>query len=424
MTRSLSFLMLALRIAVPWWLLLVALSMMLGTVGALIGGANSVGGDLDMSPMMSGASIAFLGGLIVFPPIAILFGLHSSFSQHKAIGAMSGTAELLSIGCMKSINVDLPAGQTLKVAQSTLASMFKVSKAHSSEIGLAARICDASKAAALFSNLYENNFLLTVSPVDEGRSVLQINCAPVHLWLFGLFMVDSGRCVRQVRSFEDAFQARMRAQGRVIDDLRKEEASRARLSEAELSMLRARVEPHFLFNTLAHVKAGLGPESGVADAMLDALIEFLRKNSQSFSRPVAVLSDEIQMVESYLKIIRLRLGGKLRYDIRCPPSLSACTIPSACILVLVENAVKHGIERTAAGGSIFVDCCKDSEILSIVVRNDGPEFDATAIKEGGLSNLQDRLKLMYPSSYGLAIENLETGGVRVELTIPYAQEDA
>jgi hypothetical protein len=423
MTRSLSFLMLALRIAVPWWLLLVALSMTLGTVGALIGGTNSFVGDLGMSPMMSGVGIAFLGGLIVFPPIAILFGVYSAFRQHKAIGTTSGTAGLLSIGCMKSINVELPADQTLKLAESTLASIFKISKAHSSGIGLAARICDVSKSAALFSNLYENNFVLTVSPEGEDRSILQINCAPVHLWLFGLFTVDSGRCVRHVRSFENAFQARMRAQGRVVDDLRKEEASRARLSEAQLSMLRAHVEPHFLFNTLAHVKAGLGPESEVADAMLDALIEFLRKNSQSFSRPVAVLSDEIQMVESYLRIIRLRLGEKLRYDIRCPPPLSGCAIPSACILVLVENAVKHGVERTAAGGSVSVDCSKDNDLLSIVVRNDGPEFDAAVIKEGGLSNLQDRLRLMYPSSYGLAIENLETGGVRVELTIPYAPED-
>jgi sensor histidine kinase YesM len=272
--------------------------------------------------------------------------------------------------------------------------------------------------------------------------------------LFATLLVDGGRCARHVRALETAIQDRVRAQRQALDALQKQDTARARQSEAELSMLRAHIEPHFLFNTLAHIKAslpsaaaGAGPDEDVAERMLDALIDFLRSNSQALTRTENTLGEELAMVESYLTLIRLRLGDRLRYTIECPPSLHTQRLPSAAVLVLVENAVKHGIERSADGGAIAVRCtiedgasenggsendatengatengATESSRLSIVCENDGPPFEIASGRVGGLSNLQERLRLMHGTAFAMEFENLASGRVRAALSWPCAEE--
>ena len=83
--------------------------------------------------------------------------------------------------------------------------------------------------------------------------------------------------------------------------------------------------------------------------MLDALIDFLRTNSTSFSHPVNALSQELSRMESYLTLMQLRLGVRLRYEVACSPSVAASEVPTACVLVLAENAIHPtGASRSAA----------------------------------------------------------------------------
>lgn len=409
MIRSLgAFSILALRIALSVWLVLVV-------VGAVLGLIFDVAFRGDMA---YGLSTTFLAALIVFPPLALSWGLVCAWWQRRALAGIEDAPGLLSVGCRASIQVELSDQQALRLAESAMRLVFVATRLQANGVGVAARISEIAGSNALWPWLFEDNLRLTVSPLRDARSVLRIAIDPVHVWIYGVFAVDGGRCARRMRRFETALLELLRAQGEVIDEDRRRQAMQARRSEAQLAMLRAHVEPHFIFNTLAHVRASLGPEEGTAAAMLDALVEFLRRNTLALNGDETTLHEELAMVESYLRIIGLRLGERLRYDLDCPPALLDRTVPAACLLVLVENAVKHGIERSADGGAIAVRCADEDGALALTVRNDGPPFDVSGGRQGGLSNLQARLKLLYGATRPLEIEHPREGGVVVSLVLP------
>lgn len=403
------FSVLALRVAVSAWFLLFGLGMFLGLAFDV-----AYRGDI-----LYGFWTALLCSATLFPQLALLWGVWCGWRQRRALAGAENDTDLLSVGCRKSIHLELPVEQALRIAESALRQVFVASGVQINDHGAAARIAGIGDANALWAWRFEDNLNLTVTEQGEGRCLLRIGIDPVHAWIYGLFAVDGGRCARRMQMFERALLERIRAQGAVIDDVRRLEATRARRSEAQLAMLRAQVEPHFIFNTLAHVRASLGPGEDTAAAMLDALVEFLRRNTLAFDDDETTLRDELAMVESYLRIIGLRLGERLRYDLACAPPLLDRRVPAACLLVLVENAVKHGIERSAEGGRILVRCdAAEDGGLALAVRNDGPPFDVVGGRQGGLSNLQERLKLMYGGSRRVDIEHPQDGGVIVAIALP------
>ena len=167
----------------------------------------------------------------------------------------------------------------------------------------------------------------------------------MHPWLYGLFWVEAGRSTRQVALLCAAIVARVVAQRDVATALDRESALQARVAQAELHLLRAQVEPHFLFNTLAHLRASMAADPPSAQTMLDCLIVFLRANSKLAATSNIALVDELSKTEAYLNIMQIRLGNRLRYSLNCDESLKHLQVPNGCVLVLVENAIKHGIER-------------------------------------------------------------------------------
>jgi hypothetical protein len=403
-----AFSVLTLRIALAVWLVLIAGGTFLGLIFGF-----TIPGWL---------SVIFLAALIVFPPIALGWGLWCAWRQSRALAVIVDAPSVLSIGCRASIQVELSDAQALRLAESALRSVFVATRVQGNGLGVAARIAEIAGSNALWPGLFEDNLRLTVAPLQDARCVLRIAIDPVHVWIYGVFAVDGGRCARRMRRFEAALLDLIRAQGEIVDEERRRDATRARRSEAQLAMLRAHVEPHFIFNTLAHVRASLGPGDGTAAAMLDALVDFLRRNTHALNGDETTLREELAMVDSYLRIIGLRLGERLRYDLECPPALRDRTVPAACLLVLVENAVKHGIERSANGGAISVRCADEEGVLALSVRNDGPPFDVSGGRQGGLSNLQERLKLLYGATRPLEIEHPHEGGVVVSLMLPSRME--
>ena len=409
-----AFSILALRIAVSVWFVLIGVGIFLGLTFDF-----TIRGDMPY-----GLSATFLAALILFPPIALCWGLWCAWWQRRRLAGIEDAPGLLSVGCRASIQVELSDQQALRLAESALRSVFVATRLQSNGLGVAVRIGEIAGSNALWPWLFEDNLRLTVAPLRDARCVLRIAIDPVHVWIYGVFAVDGGRCARRMRSFEAALLDLIRAQGEIVDDERRQQATRARRSEAQLAMLRAHVEPHFIFNTLAHVRASLGPGDGTAAAMLDALVDFLRRNTHALNGDETTLREELAMVESYLRIIGLRLGERLRYDLECPPALLDRRVPAACLLVLVENAVKHGIERSADGGAIAVRCADEEGGLALAVRNDGPPFDVSGGRQGGLSNLQERLKLLYGATRPLEIEHPHDGGVIVSLMLPSRMETA
>ena len=190
------------------------------------------------------------------------------------------------------------------------------------------------------------------------------------------------------------------------------------------SLLQAQIEPHFLFNTLAHVQSAIEEEPAVGKAMLEHLVQYLRGALSRSRVSRYTLREEVDLVNSLLAIAGIRLGSRLSYRITIPESLMAAALPPLIVQPLVENAIKHGIEAAVEGGEIFVEGEVDDETLVLRVVDSGLGIDpglglAVAAPEGvGLSNVRARLASLYGEKGRLSLLRHEPRGIVAELRLP------
>lgn len=189
------------------------------------------------------------------------------------------------------------------------------------------------------------------------------------------------------------------------------------LSETQLRLLRAQIEPHFLFNTLGAVQH-LAQEQAPRAAELTAhLIDFLRASMSDMRCEQVSLATEFGLVESYLAVMQIRMGERLRFRIDLPTSLAATQVPSMLVLTLAENAIKHGIEPSLRGGDIIVTAQEDAGQIRIAVHDSGVGMSDTPGNGTGLENVRSRLRLAYGESASLLLSEAEPG-LLAELLIP------
>ncbi|MEJ7806524.1 MAG: histidine kinase [Telluria sp.] len=199
------------------------------------------------------------------------------------------------------------------------------------------------------------------------------------------------------------------------------------LAEARLHMLKAQIEPHFLFNTLASVQHLVRTDPVQADFLLSQLISYLRQAIPDVRGTASTLEREFLSIQTYLEIVRVRMGGRLAVTVACEPALAQVPFPSLIIHTLVENAIKHGIEMKTGPVSIAVlaravDHGAQQEI-AISVEDDGVGFGAAETIGGGvgLRNVRDRLALAYDGRARLDISDSPGGGVCATVSIPRSQ---
>jgi len=193
---------------------------------------------------------------------------------------------------------------------------------------------------------------------------------------------------------------------------------------ARLALLSAQIEPHFLYNTLAHVRALAGTDAAAAQRMLDALIAYLRDASRNMARTRVPLADELASVRAYLEVMQQRLGARLAVRWEVVEPAMAVPLPPAALLTLVENAIKHGIEPRVAGGMITVRAASEAGGWVIDVLDTGAGF-ATPAAGGaerradgtGLSNLRERLRLSLGEGAAVILER-DADVTRARLRLP------
>ena len=214
---------------------------------------------------------------------------------------------------------------------------------------------------------------------------------------------------------------------------RAEGASR-QASEAQLKMIRAQLEPHMLFNTLANLRALMSVDPPRAQAMLDRLIAFLRATLSASRADRVTLAGEFALLGDYLELIAIRMGTRLNYSLDLPAELQSEKVLPMLLQPLVENAIRHGLEPSVDGGRIDVQAAKKNGVLTLTVADTGLGFPAGAnartMSEAlgaksdtgfGLSQVRERLSTAYGAGAALAVESprADTGsGTRVSLTIP------
>lgn len=201
-------------------------------------------------------------------------------------------------------------------------------------------------------------------------------------------------------------------------------ALEGRVHEADLRLgvLQAQVEPHFLFNTLASVRALVRQDPAQAEATLDALVDFLRATIPKLrdDRGLhATLGQQLDICSSYLALMQVRMGGRLAYAIRADDTLRALPFPPSLLITLVENAIKHGIEPRPGPGRIEVDASREGDVLRVQVRDDGAGLQPGLSTGVGLANVREQLAARYGTRAGFALAPATGGrGVCAEIRVP------
>jgi signal transduction histidine kinase len=189
------------------------------------------------------------------------------------------------------------------------------------------------------------------------------------------------------------------------------------LSETQLRLLRAQIEPHFLFNTLGAVQQ-LAEETAPRAAELTAnLIAFLRASLDEMRSDTVTLGDEYKLIDAYLRVMQARLGTRLRFTFTLPPALAQVNLPSMLLLTLVENAIKHGIEPALRGGEVTVTAGRVDGVLRLQVRDTGIGLAGDAVEGTGLANARQRLELAHHGAATLSLVALDDGTL-ADITLP------
>ena len=198
---------------------------------------------------------------------------------------------------------------------------------------------------------------------------------------------------------------------------------RTQLVQSQLEALKMQVHPHFLFNTLHSISAMLSKDTEGARKMITRLGDFLRLTLENSGSMEVTLKQEIEFLNGYLEIERIRFQGRLTTDIRVDPEVLDVPVPNLILQPIVENAMRHAIGNSTAG-RVEVVAAPRNGVVRIEVRDNGPGIhadrliDARRGKGLGLANTQARLEGLYGDAASFELSNNPSGGLIVILEIP------
>jgi len=207
--------------------------------------------------------------------------------------------------------------------------------------------------------------------------------------------------------------ARLRAAAEENEQLKRLE------SEARLASLQAKLNPHFLFNTLNSLAALVYDDPEKAENGIIKLSEVYRHVLSISNRQSVSLAEEVRLIHDYLELERLRFEEKLSYSIDLPPGLAMLQVPGLLMEPLVSNVIKHGLEKTDQPVHIDISISSDTRRLTLSVIDNGPGFDAERVSRGyGHLSIQERLALLYGDDFTFILHSAPGKGVKVEIAFP------
>jgi len=203
------------------------------------------------------------------------------------------------------------------------------------------------------------------------------------------------------------------------------EEQQRHLMQARLEALTSQINPHFLFNTLNSVSSLIRTDPNRARVMVLKLSNILRRllrKHENFNS----LREELSFIDDYLSIEVMRFGDKLRFEREVEEDTLDMLVPSMLLQPLIENCVKHGLSSKVEGGTIRLRCRRADGRLVLSVEDDGvgiPEEKlATLLEQGiGVSNVSERLKVLFGSDHKMNIDSQRGRGTRIEIEIPELQ---
>ncbi|MCI2046499.1 MAG: sensor histidine kinase [Faecalibacterium sp.] len=235
----------------------------------------------------------------------------------------------------------------------------------------------------------------------------------------------------EVRALSEGFEKTVDQLRGLIEQSKQEQIS---LRNAELALLQAQINPHFLYNTLDTIIWLIETQQyEQAEQMVSNLSAFFR-TSLSKGRDIIALAEEEKHVRSYMEIQQIRYRDILQYEVNIPPELTGCMLPKLTLQPLVENALYHGIKLKRGPGHIWVAARAEGDDVVLQVRDDGvgmpPErlemvragLSSTAKIGFGLATVHERMQLLFGAPYGLTVDSTPGEGTLVTVRIPNTPE--
>ncbi|KOO04674.1 sensor histidine kinase [Vibrio nereis] len=216
-----------------------------------------------------------------------------------------------------------------------------------------------------------------------------------------------------------AHEQRINAQKQLERSKRIQSEQEKALLLGQLKQLQSQIEPHFLFNTLANISVLIDSDSKSAKLMLEKLTELLRGTLTRSRQENTTLQGELDLVDAYLAIQKIRLGERLAYHIDNQVD-APLSLPPLILQPLVENAIQHGIEPKAAGGCLDICAQLSQDQLLIEIKDNGLGFNGGSAHVGhgiGLANIRERLKALYGNNASLSLLEAPQGGVIAKVSI-------
>jgi len=220
---------------------------------------------------------------------------------------------------------------------------------------------------------------------------------------------------------------------RTLNQLREQEQKAARLAleksqleaglkQAQLDVLRARLNPHFLFNSLQNISVMTKQDPQTASRMLTRLGDLLRAALRQDSEPESTLRDEIDLTRTYVSMEQMRFGDRLEVKFSVAPEVRMAMVPCFILQPLIENAVIHGLRGVRKTGVIAVTAARAGQDLVLTITDNGiglPDEDLSKMKIGiGVGSTRERLSTMYPDRHTFTMRRPPEGGTEVRIVVP------
>jgi two-component system LytT family sensor kinase len=206
-------------------------------------------------------------------------------------------------------------------------------------------------------------------------------------------------------------------------ELRRERLER-QFSEARLNALRMQLDPHFLFNALNTISSQVERDPRLARRMVEHLGDLLRLSLESRDKQEVPLAEEMEFLEHYLAIQKIRFGDHLKIEIGIAQDVRFASVPCLFLQPLVENAIRHGISRRSSGGTIMISAKRVENRLEVRVLDDGvglpSEWNLETSGGVGLAVTRQRIAGLHPNGGNwFVVRNRRCGGTEVEIALPF-----
>ena len=239
----------------------------------------------------------------------------------------------------------------------------------------------------------------------QGRSIHPLMMSLISNWLIGLIISIP---IFIVQSKKQEADLKLKKKELEVHKLERMKA------KSDLETLQAKINPHFLYNSLNSVASLIHDNPDAAEKMVLSLSDLFRYSINSQGENYSSVKKEVQMVRTYLEVERIRFDDKLETIIEIDPKAESYLIPRFLIQPLIENAIKHGTSKLQ-DGKLKLRVNKTEAAIEISIYDNGPDFPANFNSGYGLRSTSDKLNLLFPKNYELSIYNGEDKHIHIKI---------